>query len=81
MSDCIALTITALSLLDKRIADIVKGGKVASALLISVVGRVHFEAVCQKSGVVHPSPHLNPLKFYQKIAKVLASCKRALIHV
>ena len=40
MSDCIALTITALVLLDRRIAAIVKGVEVASALLISVVGRV-----------------------------------------
>ena len=83
MSDCIALTITALVLLDRRIAAIVKGVEVASALLISVVGRARsrFEAVCKKSGVVHPSPHLNHLKFYQKIAKALASYKRTLIHV
>ena len=39
---------------------------------------LRFEAVCKKSGVVHPSPYLNHLKLYQKIAKVLASYLRAL---
>ena len=43
--------------------------------------RSRFEAVCKKSGVVHPSPHLNHRKFYQKIAKVLKSYLRALLHV
>ena len=43
--------------------------------------RSRFEAGCEKSGVMQTSPHLNHLKFYQKIAKALARYLRALIHV
>ena len=79
MSDYIALTITALVLLDRKNAAIVKGVEVAD-LCSGMRARSRFEAVCKK-GVVHPSPHLNHLKLYQKIAIALASYKRALIHV
>ena len=65
--------ITALVLLDRRIADTIKRVEVARIL--------RFEAVCKKSGVVHSSPDLNHLKFYQKIAKALANYVRALIHL
>ncbi len=39
------------------------------------------KAGCKKSEVVHSSSHLNHLKFYQKIAKALASHKRVFIQV
>lgn len=40
VSDRIALTITALILLERRIADIIRGLEVAGALLIALVGRM-----------------------------------------
>ena len=70
------IVIIAVVLLSRKIVGITKGVEVACAR-----ARLRFEAVCKKSGVVHPSPHLNHPKFYQKIANALASYWKALIHV
>ena len=43
--------ITALVLLDRRIADIIKGMEVACALLISKVGRVLVRPYAKKAGL------------------------------
>ena len=74
--------ITALVLLDRRIAGITKGVEAACALLISEVGRMLVRVLrpyAKKAGLCTP-PHLNH-QFYQRIAKALASYLRALIHV
>ena len=72
--------ITALVLLSRRIASVTKGVEAACALLISVVGGVPVRPYAKKRGCA-PFSSSQPSKFYQKIAKALASYKRALIHV
>lgn len=46
-----------------------------------VRARSRIQTVRRQSGVMHPSPHLNYLKFYQKIAKVLVRYLGALINI
>lgn len=83
MSYYITLIITALFLLNKRIVYIIKNVKVTRALIISLVKYVliYILRLCKKSGIIHIFPNFNYLKIYQKIAKVLANYKKALIHV